>query len=191
LISLYVIVPTILGLFVLKERKNPQKFIGIICAIVAVCLFALGGSTQHWSLLNVKSMGYFSLGFFGWGISYFIRSIAASKDAEFSHMLLMATAGLMFGNYSLIVFVYGMSPFTLTKSHALTMLSGCSQVLGDLGFFLLSKEGKEASRVVPLTGTYILLPTLLGFIFLHDIVTVTKVIAILLSLFALVLLGAS
>jgi len=191
LISLYVIVPTILGLVVLKERKSILKFLGIGLAIAAVVLFALGGGGSHWSLLSAQNFGFFSLGFFGWGISYFIRGIAASKVVDFGHLLLMATAGLMFGNYILIVFVFGLKTFSFSIGHILTTCSGLFQVLGDLGFFLLSKEGQEASKVVPLTGTYILLPCILGFVFLKDTVTVMKIIAIFLSLLAQGFLGAS
>lgn len=191
LISLYVIVPTILGLFVLKEKKNLFKFAGIICAVAAVFLFAIGGGAKHWSLLSFRNIVFFCLGFFGWGISYFIRGIAAKKAVDFGHLILMATCGLMFGNYLLVIFVFGIHPFEFTKSHALTVVAGSCQVLGDLGFFLLSKEGKESSKVVPLTGTYILVPSILGFVFLKDTVTIPKILGIILSISALGLLGAS
>jgi len=191
LISLYVIVPAILGLVFLKERKSPIKLIGIAIAITAVVLFAMGGGGTNWALLTGENVMWFLFGFLGWGISYFIRGLAATKVVDFGHMLLMATAGLMFGNYCLIMFWFGVDSLTPTLSHLLTILAGMSAVIGDLGFFLLSKEGKEASKVVPLTGTYILLPSILGFVFLHDSVTVLKIVAICLSLVALVLLGAA
>eukprot|EP01114_Cavostelium_apophysatum_P000589 TRINITY_DN10538_c0_g1_i2.p1 TRINITY_DN10538_c0_g1~~TRINITY_DN10538_c0_g1_i2.p1 ORF type:complete len:455 (-),score=83.98 TRINITY_DN10538_c0_g1_i2:47-1411(-) len=190
LISLYVIVPAVLGLVFLKERKSVIKFLGIGCAIAAVVLFALGGGA-NWSLATFPNLMFFFLGFFGWGIAYFVRSLAAAKGVDFSHMILMATAGLMFGNYLLVTFWFGVGSFKMDLGHGLTMVAGCCGVMGDTFFFLLSKEGKEASKVVPLTGCYILLPAILGFAFLRDTVTVMKMIAIVLSLLALVLLGAS
>jgi len=190
LISLYVIVPTILGLIVLKEKKSILKFTGIIFALGAVVLLALGAG-PNWTLLNYSNMFYFSLGFFGWGIAYYIRGLAALKGIDFEHMILMCTAGLILGNYLLINFWFGVNSLKFSKEHALTMLAGCSGVIGDVGFFLLSKQGKEASKVVPLTGTYILVPSILGFVFLNNTVTIFKIVGIVVSLLALGLLGAS
>lgn len=97
----------------------------------------------------------------------------------------------MFGNYCLILFWFGVKSVALTLGHLLTVFAGMSSIVGDLGFFLLSREGKEASKVVPLTGTYILIPSILGFVFLKDAVTVIKIVGIVISIVALVILGAA
>lgn len=97
----------------------------------------------------------------------------------------------MFGNYLLIVFWFGVYSLHITLGHLLTILAGTSSIVGDLGYFLMSKEGKEASKVAPLTGTYVLIPAILGFAFLKDTITVVKIIGIIIAILSLVLLGAS
>jgi len=53
-------------------------------------------------------------------------------------------------------------------------LLGCAATL----FFYLALSRGPASVVVPLSGMYILIPAVLGFIFLHEAVTVSHVIGV-------------
>lgn len=76
LISLYILVPTILGLVFRNEKKTPVKIIGILLALTSIgmkmifydlqiVLFALG-SGGSWSLLTITNFLYYLLGFFGY-----------------------------------------------------------------------------------------------------------------------------
>lgn len=56
-------------------------------------MYKRGGSRTGGSLMRAENIGYFFIGFLGWGIAYFLRALAATKVKNFGFMLLMATAG--------------------------------------------------------------------------------------------------
>jgi uncharacterized membrane protein len=186
--GLYVVIPTALGLLFLKEKKTAKKFAGITCSCISIMLLALGGSVTGWNIFHLSNLIYFCISFIGWGIGYFLRGLA-SKSGDFSALVVLATLGQVIGTNFLVLFRYGSVEMAPTIPHFAMIASGFFGILGELGFFLLSKEGEEASVVVPLTGGYVLVAAILGLIFLHESVTVFKIIGIVISVTSLVLLG--
>jgi drug/metabolite transporter (DMT)-like permease len=79
LLGLYVIIPTLIGLIFLKERKTPLKLLGVLLGGISVLLLGFGAAfgADKWSLLTPSGGIYFSIAFLSYGISYFLRGIAS------------------------------------------------------------------------------------------------------------------
>jgi len=68
------------------------------------------------------------------------------------------------------------------------ILAGLFGAIGLVGFYILLAKN-EASTIIPMTALYPALAVVLGIIVLHEGVTLTKVIGIILSLVAIYLLN--
>ena len=200
LLSLFIVIPTLLGIFILKEQVTKFKLIGITLSVISVTLFAtedlivgVDGDFNFFSPINVL---WFMLGFLGSGLSYFIRYLAAILPStnDFGHLMFFAAIGQIFGNYITVAFILGPSlEETVSLSpdpwvYILTILAGMCGIAGDVGYLLMSKEG-EASRVAPLIGCYALVPIAVGILVMGNDINGITVVAILTSMVAIVLLG--
>jgi len=108
-----------------------------------------------------------------WGAWGFLAKTISSR---------VSPQGLAF--WSTIATVVPVAVFALTDSsgkwtrpHPLALGSGLAYGLALVFFFLALRRG-PASVVVPLSGMYILVPAVLGFIFLKEHVTVAHVIGL-------------
>lgn len=126
--------------------------------------------------------------FVSWGVGSFIAKLATNRigaQSVFWDMLGYAPAVVI---YSLI----GFKLHNLIQGDkigiGLAFLAGATGAFGLIGFyFLLSRA--EASTIVPLTALYPALTALLAIVFLHESVTLTKVVGVVLSLIAIYLLS--
>ncbi len=184
-------IPTLLGLMILQEKTTTKKVLGISLSVFSIVLLAFSGSSGKWPGISSSNLPYFMGTFFGWGFAYFLHGLA-SKSGDFGMLIIFAVAGQTIGTYCLILLRFGELDFTdFALGHFLTFVSGLVGILGELGFFLLSKEGEEASLVVPLTGTYVLIPTVLGLLFLNESLSFLKLSGIMVSVVALAVLGSA
>jgi drug/metabolite transporter (DMT)-like permease len=75
LIGLYTLVPIVLGLIFLKEKKTLTKFAGIFLSCLSVVLLGLT-SLSIKGILKPMDLMFFSIAFFSWGANYFLKGLA-------------------------------------------------------------------------------------------------------------------
>lgn len=126
--------------------------------------------------------------FVAWGTGSFIAKLAADKIGG------QAVFWDLFG-YGSVILIYALSVFkikTLILGNklgiGLAILAGVIGSLGSIAFYYLLSRA-EVSSISPLTALYPALAVILGFIFLSESITLTKIIGIILSLAAIYLLA--
>ena len=132
------------------------------------------------------SLLYFSVCFFGWGIAIFLMTIIG-KGLEHRVVLVCNLVGYLIVN----AFVIPKVRLGWTLNHGLAVLVGMLFVLSNLAYYKLSEMGGQASVLGPLTGLYVLVPVILGFVFLGEPPTARKCAGVVLALAALYLLSGS
>lgn len=126
--------------------------------------------------------------FTSWGVCSFISKLATNRigaKSVFWDMVGYAPAVIV---YSLIVFKLKNLVQADKLGIGLAILSGAVGSLGLIGWYFLITKG-EASTMVPLTALYPALTAVLAFIFLHESITLSKLLGILFSLIAIYLLS--
>ena len=94
----------------------------------------------------------------------------------------------MFGYFLVGALVFPRASFSLTRYHALAMVVGSMFVLGNIAYYKLSQTS-EVSTLAPLTGLYVMVPVVLGLIFLGEPLTLRKGAGALLACVAIYLLS--
>ncbi len=126
--------------------------------------------------------------FLSWGIASFLAKLAANKigpQGVFWDMLGYVPMILL---YSLIVFKFKNLVQGDKVGIGLAALAGLIGSFGGVGlYFLLGRA--EISTIIPLAALYPALTVTLAIIFLHESITLTKLIGIILSLIAIYLLS--
>ena len=126
--------------------------------------------------------------FLAWGIGGFLAKLSTNRIGDQGVFWDMSGAALIILIYSLIVFKLKNLIQGDKIGIGLAILAGALGSFGGIGlYFLLSRT--EVSTISPLTALYPALTVLLGIIFLHESITLTKLIGIILSLIAIYLLS--
>jgi len=124
----------------------------------------------------------------GWGLGSFIAKLATNRIGALSVAFDLVGYAIAAGVYSLFIFKPS-SIFTTDKIGAmLAFVAGVVGSFGGIAFYYLMAK-KDASVVVPLTSLYPALTVLLAVIFLRENLTLVKMIGMLFSLAAIVLLS--
>ena len=131
---------------------------------------------------------FLSLVFFGWGLSVFFDKLAANRMGTKGAFIYIISAlptivvllfylfwGYKLGNFD------RMGVFWVFVSSILNIIS--------LFFYYLVFTKTEASWAVAVTALYPVCTIILAWIFLHETITLTKIIGIVLAMAALVFLG--
>jgi transporter family protein len=121
--------------------------------------------------MDYRLLSVFALVLWGaWG--FFAKTISSSVSPQ----------GLAF--WSTLATVVPVAAFALTdstgkwtKPHPMALGAGLAYGLALVFFFIALRRG-PASVVVPLSGMYIVIPAVLGFLFLKEPVTVTHIIGL-------------
>ncbi len=132
--------------------------------------------------MDYRLLSVFALVLWGtWG--FFAKTISNSVSPQ----------GLAF--WSTIATVVPVAVFALTDStgkwtrpHPMALGAGLAYGLALVFFFVALRRG-PASVVVPLSGMYILIPAVLGFIFLKERVTVTHILGLVCAALAVFFLS--
>jgi len=129
--------------------------------------------------------------FLSWGVGGFIAKMATNRigaQSLFWDMIVYAPIIILF---SLIMFKLENLLRVVRENKIGTGLAILAGIVGSFGligyYLLLTKE--EASTIVPLTALYPALTAVLAIIFLHESITPTKLLGIILSLIAIYLLS--
>jgi uncharacterized membrane protein len=129
---------------------------------------------------------YFSVCFFGWGVAIFLMTVIG-KNLEHRTTLVCNLIGYLLVN----LFVISKAKWDWTLHHGLAVLVGVLFVISNLAYYQLSKLGGQASVLAPLTGLYVLVPVVLGWLVLGEPPTLRKWFGLVLALAAIWLLSAS
>ena len=138
--------------------------------------------------MDAKTIFILVITFVGWGLGTFFGKLATNKIGEkaiFWDILAYALGVII---YCFVAFKSS-ELFNVEKSGMIWgILAGLFGAVGLVGFYILLAKN-EASIVIPMTALYPALAVVLGIIVLHEGVTLTKVIGIILSLVAIYLLN--
>ncbi len=138
--------------------------------------------------MDAKTIFILVITFVGWGLGTFFGKLATNKIGEkaiFWDILAYALGVII---YCFVAFKSS-ELFNVEKSGMIWgILAGLFGAVGLVGFYILLAKN-EASIVIPMTALYPALAVVLGIIVLHEGVTLTKVIGIILSLCAIYLLN--
>jgi uncharacterized membrane protein len=130
------------------------------------------------------SLFYFSVCFFGWGVAVFLMTIIG-KNLEHRTTLVCNLIGYLLVN----LFVIPKVKWGWSFHHGLAILVGVLFVISNLAYYQLSKLGGQASVLAPLTGLYVLVPVVLGWLVLGEPPTLRKWFGLVLALAAIWLLS--
>ena len=184
--GLYLVVPVFMGLLFLREPITPQKVIGVLLAIGAILLLSIT-DTSSFSLTSGLTFVYFFMAFFGWGFDVFFMTLMGMTPHH-SAVVLVHACGLVSGTIVLVP-SYGDLSLYLTLGHYLNFAAGIFSVCGSMLYFALSGIQRDSSLVAPLSSLYIIWPVVWGLSFLHDVVTIGKILGIIVALFAILLMS--
>lgn len=109
-----------------------------------------------------------------WGSWGFITKIVADQVSA-QHLAFWNTVATVL---PIAVFVFTGNTEKLLRPHPLVVLSGFLSGMAYI-FFLLALRRGPASVVVPLSGMYILIPAVLGFIFLSEKLSVAHILGLI------------
>jgi uncharacterized membrane protein len=108
-----------------------------------------------------------------WGAWGFIVKVVSPKTTPES----TAFWSTLFGMLPVAAYAFARGSSRWAKPHPLILVSGVAAGLATVFFYIAIRKG-PASVVVPLSGMYILIPALLGFVVLKETVTVSHVIGL-------------
>jgi len=125
-----------------------------------------------------------------WGCGAFLEKIAMKGSDPMAGVFIRAFVAFVASAGFFTMGTHGWRPLTESPplSIALFIITGItSMVLGQALFFQALRHG-EASRVVPISGTYPLIAAILSVAFLGEPITVKKAVAVLLIVSGIALL---
>lgn len=108
-----------------------------------------------------------------WGAWGFIVKVVSPRTTPES----LAFWSSLFGLVPVAAYALARGASRCVKPHPLILVSGVAAGLATVFFYIAIRKG-PASVVVPLSGMYILIPALLGFIVLKETVTLSHVIGL-------------
>ncbi|MFQ6080620.1 MAG: EamA family transporter [Candidatus Bathyarchaeia archaeon] len=133
----------------------------------------------------MEYMWFCMLAFILWGtLGFFIKILSAYVHTETISMITYAIGALLIASYV----TYQKIPISVNKFTLYACTLGIVTGVAYLSWCMAVKKG-PISVVVPIMGVYPVLTAVLGFIFLHEEMTATKIAGIILACLAIVLLS--
>jgi uncharacterized membrane protein len=108
-----------------------------------------------------------------WGAWSFLVKVASPRTQPES----IAFWSTLFGMLPVSVYALARGTSRWARPHPLVLVSGLAAGLATVFFYIAIRRG-PASVVVPLSGMYVLIPALLGFIILKETVSVSHVVGL-------------
>ncbi len=119
-----------------------------------------------------------------WGIWGFLTKIL-TRDTPAETIALWSTLASILPIITYTIFAGTMR---WVKTSPLALVSGFAAGLATV-FFYLAMKGGPASVVIPLTGMYIIIPVILGYILLREPVSINHILGLVCAVLAIILLG--
>lgn len=120
-----------------------------------------------------------------WGLATYAMKVAGQRLDPFTTVVFN-----VIGYALTLVFILPQARLSLSLTHVLAAGIGILFVIGNLAFYKLSQT-QHVSVLAPITGLYIVIPVVLGFVVLHEPLTWRKAVGILLAMSAIYLLSSS
>jgi transporter family protein len=139
-------------------------------------------------MMTPTNIFYCFVVFMGWGLSSFIMGLIG-RDVPHQSALVCNMLGAFLVNAVWFILNRGIN-FSFSSYHLGAILSGTLFTVADLCYYRLSKAGMPVSVLGPVTSLYIIVPILLGALFLKEALTLRKLVGIAFGLAALWLLSA-
>lgn len=131
----------------------------------------------------MSGFGYLAICMGMWGLALFGMKLAGQKLDP------ITIAGFnMFGYLLVGAFVLPRASFELTRYHLVAVAVAAMFVVGNMAFYKLS-QSSAVSTLAPVTALYIIIPIVLGIVFLREPLTWQKGAGIALALVAIYLLS--
>jgi len=124
--------------------------------------------------------------FFFWGLWGFSSKLVTNHISPLSAILFEALGGMFVA--VVVIVLFGVKFEGNAPGIGLAILTGAFVFLGSVFFLFALKDGKT-SIVIALTALYPLLTITLAMIFLHETLTLTQGIGVLLAVAAVVLIS--
>ncbi len=138
--------------------------------------------------INKLTVFLVSIVFLGWGFSVFFDKLAATRMGNRGSIVYLTSMAPAFLVLAFFYFWgFKMWNFDRTGIMLITVSSFFNIIALAAYYFVFTKT--EASWAVAVTALYPILTITLAFIFLHETVTIQKIIGIVLAMVALVFLG--
>ncbi|MBI4531265.1 MAG: EamA family transporter [Candidatus Latescibacteria bacterium] len=118
-----------------------------------------------------------------WGIAVFVMKLAGTRLDPVTTVVFN-----MFGYVIMGSFLLPHASFTLTRAHVLAVVIGPLFIAGNMAFYKLS-QANDISTIAPLTALNVVIPIILGILFLGEPLTLRKGLGILLAVGAIYLLS--
>jgi len=118
-----------------------------------------------------------------WGIAVFVMKLAGARLDPVTTAVFN-----MFGYVALGIFLLPRASFAMTHAHILAVVIGPIFIVGNMAFYKLSQTG-HVSTLAPLTALNLVIPIVLGILFLGEPLTLRKGAGILLAIGAIYLLS--
>jgi len=134
---------------------------------------------MNWLVLSIMTI-------VSWGFMGLILKIA-SKYADWPQTYLIAN-GVVFAAAVLLYITHKPSIVVGSPGFNYALIAGFASSLANIGFYSALQGGK-AILVIPLTSLYPVITIVLSYLILHEEITLTKGIGILLALLAIVLVS--
>ncbi|MDA0840105.1 MAG: EamA family transporter [Planctomycetota bacterium] len=128
----------------------------------------------------------FAVCFFGWGFAIFIMTIVG-KALDQKTIIVCNLIGYLIAN----IYFVPRAKLAWTMNHGLATLVGILFVLSNLAYYKLCESGAQASVLAPLSGLYVIVPVILGILFLNEEPTIQKMGGVVLAIGAIYLLSSS
>jgi bacterial/archaeal transporter family protein len=120
-----------------------------------------------------------------WGTANFLLKIVGTRLDHFSGVLAIVAGYVVAGT---IFATAGGGRLAFTWAHATAALIGALYIIGNWAFLRLSKT-EEITTLAPIGNLAVVLTILLGFVVLHEPLTVKKLVGILFAIIAVILLS--
>lgn len=119
-----------------------------------------------------------------WGLwSYFSKILSRNLSTE--HLAFFTSIGAWL---TITILYLPKTKIFFTINILWAMLVGVSGAIGTVAFYYALAKG-PASSVVPLSGLYIVIPVILGYIFLSEPITLSRIIGVVSAIIAIFLLS--
>jgi len=118
-----------------------------------------------------------------WGLWGFLSKLLTRTTPVGAFALWATVAGIL----PVMLFALGTNTLIWTKTAPLSLLAGFLGSIATIFFYLALHRG-PASVVVPLSGMYIILPALLGYLFLKEPLTLSHILGLVCAALALLFL---
>jgi len=119
-----------------------------------------------------------------WGLAVFLMKIAGQGVGPYTSAVFALPGYLIITS-----FVFGRADYHISRPHWAAMGVGALYVLGNMAYYKLAAS-VDVSRLAPVTAMYVLIPVVLGWLFLREPITTQRIIGILLAVGALYFLPA-